>query len=475
MAYEGPEIPLAVPDITIREESEGEGQEDELPKRGSFIRRSLSFRKVRRTRSASPAVNLPGKSPFSGMELHTIESDRIKTQSTTAKYAMLPQHYLEKLELGSSHFEACLSVDSSQKGSTTFIVPLSTRGRSVSPFPEFTSKREMLPPSKLATKGLRQRSMTDTQETSLLLVPKSEKALRRSFSSAATTPPIDPASGQTAISPHPLSSSPRPLTQSPEGQNLHRPKPKRPAPSRPPLAENRKSSGSIIYSPSISPIPTPPQNSRSGSSSPIIPTHDIPPKNETQVDVEVHEGSVPTGGNPFAIPIPPIPPPLHGISAVQVRAPKQPETAATKVNEATINHPPSSSSSQPPPKFRPMVRKASLYISPHKNMHTRQKTLDKIVIEPVVDDTEKRTSKILKAGGVSDGTLDSSRDDLLVAIRTGIRLKKVEKEETERAKRDTMMAWDVAAILERRRAIELDSDSGSEQGYGITEEEWEDS
>ena len=82
-----------------------------------------------------------------------------------------------------------------------------------------------------------------------------------------------------------------------------------------------------------------------------------------------------------------------------------------------------------------------------------------------------RASQILRAGGVSDGDLSSSHDDLLAAIRKGLQLKKVEKEEKEKERASDSMPWDVAAILERRLAIESDSEQSDNE---VDEGEWED-
>ncbi len=69
----------------------------------------------------------------------------------------------------------------------------------------------------------------------------------------------------------------------------------------------------------------------------------------------------------------------------------------------------------PPSNRRFSKRAGSLYISPHKLTSTQEN-----------GGLSERSDDILKAGGVPNGRLeDASRNDLLVAIRKGLRLKKV--------------------------------------------------
>ncbi|CAI8054874.1 hypothetical protein GBAR_LOCUS29937 [Geodia barretti] len=112
----------------------------------------------------------------------------------------------------------------------------------------------------------------------------------------------------------------------------------------------------------------------------------------------------------------------------------------------------------PPP---PFLRRDSLYISPRKQSLTL----------PAVDKKRLRVSQILETGGIRGGDLSSSRLDLLEAIRKGIQLKQVEEKEREKENL-VSMPWDVAAILERRRVMELESDTSEEEESNDTE--WED-
>ena len=67
-------------------------------------------------------------------------------------------------------------------------------------------------------------------------------------------------------------------------------------------------------------------------------------------------------------------------------------------------------------------RQGSLYISPLKLSGLTSPDSHMTIDEPGFN---KRAGQILKAGGVDNGTLEVSRNDLLVAIRTGLQLKKV--------------------------------------------------
>lgn len=129
-----------------------------------------------------------------------------------------------------------------------------------------------------------------------------------------------------------------------------------------------------------------------------------------------------------------------------------------------------------PPKLKPLVRKGSLYISPRKQQMIEQSLQVPTDIDP--SGFNKRASLILKAGGVDKSDLSDDRSGLLDAIRKGIQLKKVQKEEKEKETLNTM-PWDVAAILERRIALldSGDSDTDADNDARVNEvpdEEWED-
>ena len=83
----------------------------------------------------------------------------------------------------------------------------------------------------------------------------------------------------------------------------------------------------------------------------------------------------------------------------------------------------------------------------------------------------KNSQQILVASGVN-AELTMQRSQLLTSIRKGIQLKKVQHE-VQMKERMAAMPWDVAAILERRHAIEM-SDNEVEEGV-VLDAEWEES
>ena len=87
------------------------------------------------------------------------------------------------------------------------------------------------------------------------------------------------------------------------------------------------------------------------------------------------------------------------------------------------------------------------------------------------DRRKKNTNQILKSSGVETNITDE-RSDLLRAIRKGIELKNVKKEQERKRKQSAAMPWDVAAILERRQALETHSDNENDEG-AVHEAEWD--
>ena len=85
--------------------------------------------------------------------------------------------------------------------------------------------------------------------------------------------------------------------------------------------------------------------------------------------------------------------------------------------------------------------------------------------------SNKTANQILKQSGVNT-VITSQRNKLLVSIRQGIQLRKVQKQEQQNSSQGTM-PWDVAAILERRQIMEF-SDNEHEEG-AVDENEWEES
>lgn len=84
----------------------------------------------------------------------------------------------------------------------------------------------------------------------------------------------------------------------------------------------------------------------------------------------------------------------------------------------------------------------------------------------------KSTNQILKASGVETVVISSERNVLLSSIRKGIGLKKVQYLKSTNKKSTELMPWDVAAILERRQALET-SDNELEDGL-VQDIEWDD-
>ena len=85
---------------------------------------------------------------------------------------------------------------------------------------------------------------------------------------------------------------------------------------------------------------------------------------------------------------------------------------------------------------------------------------------------KKNANQILKVLGV-DTSITEERSDLLRSIRKGIGLKNVRNQQEQIQKQSSSLPWDVAAILERRQAIEILSDTEHDEG-AVHEAEWED-
>ncbi len=87
------------------------------------------------------------------------------------------------------------------------------------------------------------------------------------------------------------------------------------------------------------------------------------------------------------------------------------------------------------------------------------------------DKKKKNTNQILKGLGVN-ASITEERTDLLRAIRKGIDLKNVHNQEELMKKDSTVLPWDVAAILERRQALEAPSDNELDEG-AVHDTEWD--
>ena len=93
----------------------------------------------------------------------------------------------------------------------------------------------------------------------------------------------------------------------------------------------------------------------------------------------------------------------------------------------------------------------------------RQSSADKL-------GSKKSTNQILRASGI-ETVITTERSNFLSSIRKGIQLKKVQQRQLEEKIPSDLMPWDVAAILERRKALE-GSDNELDDGL-VQDAEWE--
>ena len=169
--------------------------------------------------------------------------------------------------------------------------------------------------------------------------------------------------------------------------------------------------------------------------------------------------------------------PNHSLTQVQIGIgtglsdiPSSERSSTFQRNRSVVQSPPTPPTVSITSLSKPMLRNDSLYISPRKQSIIAL-SIPVNIEESAEEDTNKRSSRILKAGGVGDGDIDitSTRSNFLVAIQKGIQLRKVQRQETEEDKTDP---WDVAAILERRVAI-MDSDSEEESEEETDDSDWD--
>lgn len=449
--------------------------------------------------------------------MHTLEAEKEKVD--TSKLATLSKRHLENLELGTSNFETCLSVDSSKKNSSTFKASVAIQSRSISPM-DLQPRRELFPPPKVAPRPVRLSSQSESVNMDPSLQPPRHRASTISSlgpeanGTAKDVSSVDarPASvvimehqrdmiQTSGIPPRPLSvasqSSLFSRTQSPASQMMTpsqespvemltvsngtggvlqtRPKPRRPAPPRPmkngSITKQYNGGSPLQLAPNLSPVSGPPPPPPRGDSlsttksSEVNATPPISPPSSTSLfsnDPPTLSSTLamnPLHASPFSIPEDTgAPTSFGGI----------PFNSAAAVTPSTFH----AQTSRPKPRA-PLLKQGSLYISPRKQsiMDFTQLTLSMPGADGTDNKDKLRASQILHAGGVSNSDMSSDRDDLLAAIRKGLQLKKVEKEEQEKKKASEAMPWDVAAILERRLAIESDSEGSQE---GIDDAEWED-
>lgn len=476
--YEEQVVDSAPPIPTLEESEEYEVSESKPVKRRSTVRRSQSFR---RSRSKSPAPPIPTSSVLTDMHMHTVAEELARQEAS--KFSTLSKHHLDCLDLGSTAFETCLAIDNKRKVSSTFNPPAGVKQRPVSSLDmHLTSKRG--DSSTLNRLGLR-RFRSATTELKSPADQKQEKSatvsaalgnefmvrLRKHFvppqgrpmSASFVEPPtvkVAQTTSRSSLRSHSgsltdlmamfdSSTSPAP--------SPNKIKPRRPAPPVPPSTGSRKNSSaegvesgtstprsSSVQSPLL--IQRPPSQSSASSSDTLtsgIPNGRVTPR--SYQDSPIQQVCV----SPQLV--------MNPIQEEDNTAP-----GTNMIPDVTISSPVA------PPKARPpLLKQESLYISPRK----QTLTVDSVERESSL--VTLRASQILEAGGIRGGDLSSSRLDLLAAIRKGIQLHKVQKEEEQKETMSVNMPWDVAAILERRFALESSSDSERSESE-TNDEEWED-
>lgn len=479
-------IEMVLPNTTLEESGENEHDDNKL-KKNSFIRRSNSFRK---SKSKSP---IPHNSVLGGMHMYTVAEELARQE--TSKFARLSKLHLQHLELGSASFETSLAIDMPKKDQTTFRTPVGMRGRPVSALDMQLVAMRNDSTAALRSNSLRSKQTYSASEvdenqvnftigvgpvgngslvtlrkrTSLLSSLAKARPVSASFIDPPTVRKIQAAS-QSSLHSH--SGSLTDLMMRPESP-MSKYRPKRPAPQAPssrsssrnsmgegsnsgrstpkslpihnPLTARRSdpnsiasSNGTLTGTPAIIP------NGRVTPNSPVVNHRNSPVQRNTSSPqlpmIPIHEDEMMTSVNP----------------ASPNQTPNTPNTVA--IPQMTITSPPRT-------RRYSFMRQESLYISPRKQSLT-------INAIDIANSRRLRASQILQTGGITEGDLSSSRMDLLAAIRKGIQLKKVQKKE-EKKNNLASMPWDVAAILERRLVLEMDTDS-SEDDIITNDEEWED-
>ena len=479
-------LDIVIPSTTLEESGEHE--------RNSSIRRSHSFR---RSKSKSPAST---SSFLSSMHVHTVAEELARREKSP--FTKLSKHYLQQLDLGSTSFETHLAIDMPKKDETTFRTPVGIRQRPVSALDmqlvamrndsttalrsstrlkhisaEVTAQDENQVNFTVGAGPLSNGSLVPLRKrTSLLSSSAKARPVSASFIEPPTVKKIQ------AASQHIHGGSLTDLMTT----NMMRPespmskyRPKRPAPQAPSSRPSSRNSmnetpTSGRSTPKSLPIHSPlsarhsDPNSLSSSTGTLTGTPPAIPRTLTGTPPAIPNGRL-TPNSPIVVnhrnspiqrntsspqlPMVPIQENEMMTSVNQMSHEEIPNTPTVSIPEMTIMSPLRSGRHL-------YTRQDSLYISPRKQSLT---------ISTIDNSHLLRASQILQTGGITEGDLSSSRMDLLVAIRKGIQLKKVQKKEQKNNL--ASMPWDVAAILERRLVLEMDTDSSEED---INDEEWED-
>ena len=490
--YEGQIIELVAPATTLEDSDKHNTSNSKQTKQKMSFRRSPSFRKSRSRSPVPPPI--PTSSIFTDMPMYTL--DKELTRQESSKLATLSKHHLLCLDLGSSSFETCLAVDAKRKLNSTFRPPAGMKLRPISSLDvQLVSKRG--DGTQHGRQGLRRyrsggaielRVSVDNVFDGAATIDSSQKKEVLKVQGNPSLPRTRPVSAsfvdlpmvqlfktssRTSLRSHEGSltdftrmvaevrrDSPVARTPSPLPSKF---KPRRPAPLAPPLrkAGRQEASDSNPSTPHDSSNQSPLfQRSLSISSASsndtvlsVIPNGRVTPNNPANKDRrEVQSPMQQIAGSP-QLPMNPIQEedgdPQGGLSAPNF------------IPDVRISSPVS------PKPIPQLVKQESLYIS------RRKQSLTADTVERNTSRSFLRASQILATAGIYSGDMSSSRMDLLKAIRKGIQLQKVMKEEEKKETMDVNMPWDVAAILERRFALELYSDSESSSN-GSNNEEWDD-
>ena len=523
--YVEPDLNVTFPKTALESSGEYEYTVRSVKKHSS-IRRSHSFHK---NKSKSPVPSPSRSSVLDTMHMYTIADEIARRESSP--FSLLSKHYLERLDLGSVSFDTCLSIEPTKKENTTFRTPVGIRLRPVSTLMRYDGTAA----SRASTLRLKQEmdtaASTKRPESPLdgngPLFSEGGVVLRRRLgvlgpgahqrpvsASFVEPPTVKKVQATTRMSlrwshggsltdltqPHSTSPSQSPPTQSPTSKiRPCRPAPQ--APARPPSRTGTPDSGRSTPKGYRTQSPLVRRQSNNSSSSPrsssetisgsavMIPNGRITPnshtsKNNRVVPYQDHCTVSPVLGmrcNTSSPQLPMIPIREEGLDGQTVVSPLQfpgmqrntssPTLPMIAIEEEEMTPFTAPQAVVPPPRLingrvppPPMIRRDSLYVSPRKQSRQQSLTLD------VVDVKRLRASQILQTGGITGGDLSSSRMDLLEAIRKGIQLQKVQKKEREEESL-VSLPWDVAAILERRLALELDTESSDSESNNT---DWED-
>ena len=468
---------VVMPNRRLEDSTEYEYEVNKPIKRSSSLRRSHSFRK---SKSNSPIPPTSTNSVLDTMHMYTVAEEVERRDASP--FARLSKRHLECLELGTTSFETCLAIEPPKKEQTTFRTPVGIRQRPISSLDMqlVAMRSDGTAASRSSNLRLKQAStevdknhdslaingtqgnrtvVTLRKRISLLAGQAHVRPVSASFIDPPTVKKIQEASSLVQLRSHGGSLTDLTRTASPESP-LPKVRPKRPAPQPPSHSISRSSS----IEASDSGCSTPKEILKSHS--PLVARHSYPKSPGSSNDTMTGIGAIQNGRiSPSSLMFK-----NHRTSPIQ-RNPSSPQLPMIPIQEEEItashlshNHIPNKVVvpeitvplpviSGPPP----YLRRDSLYVSPRKQSLTVES------IDNLANTKQLRASQILETGGIIGGDLSSSRLDLLVAIRKGIQLKQVQQKAREKEDLLVSMPWDVAAILERRWALESDTESSEDE------------